>query len=315
MTESSQDQPFRPRKRSGGCLMTFCLIGIVSLGYGTYLMTRWNELSGPAKSAAVVLVVIGAIAMIPLIVMIAVVLIVRRFLGRVSKELAGAGEQIMDLHKAMYGEIHEFRPAADRDYARIDLHYYDTTTSDLEAKGFQHLGDIVDTTAERILDASPVIRCFTSPDGTTGVAIYDFRDPNNTRSAGMKICDVSTEFSDQTHLITSNTSEADLMTPAIGLETRRHPLHTTIDQLLDLHAREKQKLLAGKGDGVTCVAIHTLDDAIASEKRQQQIKNTYRQNIGFVDPDEITRMAANVQRHKADAAAFGDDDDPPRREC
>ena len=55
------------------------------------------------------------------------------------------------------------------------------------------------------------------------------------------------------------------------------------------------KLRAAKGPVVSCVIINTLDDALESEKRQQELKNRFRKQIGYADPEEVRRIAQGME--------------------
>jgi hypothetical protein len=300
--DEENDQPDRSSKP--GCLLYFMLIGIAALGGGIYLMGRWDTLGGSAKGGAVVLIVLGTLALLPPLFFLGFTVLMKVLLGKVTKELSGAAQQMIDANKSMYGEIHEFRPAEEDDFDGLDLNYYDGTKQLLAESGFRHLGDIVDETIEESNDLTTPIRSMTSPDGTTQIGLYHFKIPSlPEKFAGqeMLMCDVSTEFSDGTFLLTSNSQGADQMTPPPRIVRRQHPLSTTPLELIAAHETEKQKLLAAK-PGVTAVAMSTLEDVIASEKRQQEIKNSFRKDIGYVDPEEVRRISNNL----VDGSAISD---------
>jgi hypothetical protein len=132
------------------------------------------------------------------------------------------------------------------------------------------------------------------------------------------MCDLATEFTDGTFLATANTRGLDVTTAATGIDRRQHPLETPLPNLVRSHEAEKQKLLAAKaraGPGagagaITCVVVHTLADALASEQRQQAAKNAFRKQIGFIDPEEVRRIAktADLDDDMADRAARAADE-------
>jgi hypothetical protein len=290
------DQPAKSKRP--GCLTYLALIGGVALGGGVYLMGHWDALGGPSKSSAVVLVVIGTLTLLPPLLVLGLGIVMRVMLGKIGKEFADAAKQMVDANKSMYGGVHEFRPAEADDFDGLDRGYYDTTTSKLAELGFRRLGDLVDETIEESTGNVTPIRVLASTDGTTQVGLYHFKLPQmpvKFEGQEMRICDVSSEFSDGTFLLTSNTQSSDLMTPPPRIVKRQHPLQTPPLQLIEAHESEKQKLLAAKSAaGVTCVVVGTLDDAIESEKRQQQAKNEHRKEIGYVDPAEVRRIAEGV---------------------
>ncbi|MDB5173206.1 MAG: hypothetical protein JWN51_1979, partial [Phycisphaerales bacterium] len=96
----------------------------------------------------------------------------------------------------------------------------------------------------------------------------------------------------------------------------RRPIGTPISEMLKDHEAEKQKLLAAK-EGESCVASLTLADAIELQKRQQAVKNAFRKQIGYVDPEEVRRIANRTAEGAviADAAAdAADEARQPHRE-
>jgi hypothetical protein len=309
-----------------GCLAQGFLIGAAAIAVGAYLMGRWATLPGPARAGAVVLTVVGTLAVLPYLILLIFKLVVRRMLGNVADELSSvrdgflkSGRQIVGANKAMYGEIHEYREATDADFTPLDRGRYESATQELAGLGFRHLGDLVDATIEKLTGVRPVIRTFASHDGTTLAGIYHLKTAMLNRGAGGAVpfyCDLETEFSDGTFLSTSNSEGSDLTTPPPGLHKLRRPIGTPISEMLKDHEAEKQKLLAAK-EGESCVASLTLADAIELQKRQQAAKNAFRKQIGYVDPEEVRRIANQTEEGAviADAAAdAADEARQPHRE-
>ncbi len=275
-----------------GCLLFWGSIGVILLASGVSLMNRWSTLGGPAKGGAVVLVVLGTLALLPPLGVLVISLVVRMFMRKLKRDFAGAAGQMLKNTRAMYDQEHTFRPASEEDFEDLDRDYYESTTATLSEAGFRHLGDIVDETIEQLHGIGTPIRVIASLDGSTQVAIYHLDVPDPSGNIRL-MCDVNTEFSDGTFLLTSNTLGADQMTPPPQIHRRQHPLETPPQELIRLHEIEKQKLLAAK-EGVRCVTVSTLADAIASEQRQQAVKNAFRKGIGYLDPDEVRRISAGA---------------------
>jgi hypothetical protein len=291
--ETDDNESSESKIKKPGCALTSALLGAAALSGGIYLLGRWDAIAGVNKALAIILVMIGTLLIAPLLILLVLKLVMRYFLRKVTRGLSEAAGQMISANKAMYGQTHEFRGAEEDDFDIVDRAFYEDNKQKLSELGYRHLGDVVDATIEETNDLAIPIRVITSADGTTGVALYHFSMGDGKALASgqkMLICDVSTEFSDGTFLITSNTGESDLMTPPPRLERRRHPLTTPVLDLIGAHEAEKQKLLAGK-PGVTAVAIHTLAQALDSEKRQQQAKNEFRKEIGYIDPEEVKRIA------------------------
>ncbi len=293
------------------------LSGIVSVAGGAFLLNRWETLNGAARSAGIILVVLGTLALLPFVVLLTIRIVLKVVLGKVAKdlsksmeELKKAGADMVAGNKALYGQIHDFRNARDEDFAAVDRKFYEDAQQRFADLGFRHLGDIVDQTIEQTNGLSSVVLVMSSTDGSTTAGVYHFKPPKMPRGFEGKdlvMVDLSTEFSDGTFLLTSNTKGLDLTTTPTGLHKIQHELTTPIEQLASAHETEKQKLLAAKqgGRGATVVTINTLGDAMESEKRQQAVKNAFRKQIGYVDPEEVRRVASRVDESgvTGDAAA------------
>ncbi len=298
----------KPKRRVFGCGLVVLLLGLAALGGGVHLMGRWDALNGSGKAGAIILIILGTLLLLPFIIVVALRVIIGLVVGKVTKELSKAGEELKKAggafvaqNKALYGSIHEFRAAEDDDFEELDRSLYDQAQEALGQLGYRHLGDIVDQTIEETSGMSPVIRVMSSTDGSTGAGVYHFIPPAMPRSFEGKqllIGDFTTEFTDNTFLMTSNTRGLDQTTAATGIDRRQHPLETPLAELAQLHETEQQKLLAAKnaagGAEVKPMIISTLADAIESEKRQQALKNAFRKQIGSVDPEEVRRVASNM---------------------
>jgi hypothetical protein len=128
------------------------------------------------------------------------------------------------------------------------------------------------------------------------MAVYQVQLPFVTskfKGKEIRIADVTTEFTDGTFAITSNTKEIDMMTPPPAINSSKHPLETDAFALLDIHERRKAALLAAK-PGAACVVINTIDEALESERRQQAVKNAFRKQIDYLDASEVRDIAKTV---------------------
>lgn len=302
------EKPEERKRGAAGCGAGMFLLGAAAVAGGAYLMSRWGALGGAGKAGAIVLVVVGTLLATPFLLLMALKLAMKLFFGWAKRQLGKAGADMLGQTRAMYDTLHEFRDAEPDDFEGLDREYYERTTRDLNERGFRHLGDLVDETIEEVSGACPPIRVLASSDGTTMVALYHLPMGEGDK---MLMCDVTTEFSDGTQLVASNTEGSDLMTPPPQIERRQFPLDTPVLELVRSQASEREKLIAAKGpSGVTPVTINTLDDAIASERRQQAIKNAFRKGIGYLDPAEVRRIASKVRDDDdfADLAAEAADD-------
>jgi hypothetical protein len=309
------EQKPEKKRKSLGCVTLLLVLGIALLAAGVWLMQGWNQAGAPSRTGAIVLVVVGALFLVPAVIGLVVILVVRHFVGKMTKAieeigegLTGSAKDIIELNERMYGAIHEFRPATDADFEGLDRSYYDEVTTELTGRGFRLLGDLVDTAIEQQQNVHPPIRVFTAEGGTTQVGIYHFVPAVEVPMAdgkSLKMREAITELSDGSFLLTSNTLGSDLMTGPPRLRKEQLELAIPLAELLDCHEQRKVELLQ-QSPGLTCVAIHTLEEAIASEKRQQQVKNEFRQSIGYADPEEVRRIGKAGVEGDADVEAFAD---------
>jgi hypothetical protein len=285
-----------PSTRNGVGCGAIALAGTVVLAISVYLLSRWESLGGFARASAISGVMLGTLMVLPKLILLILQLYLKRTFGKLAKELSQAGEKIVADTKAMYGQIHEYRPAEESDFDGVDREFYERTMQQLSDREFRHVGDIVDTTLFSLGHASPPIRVFVAPDGQTVVGAYHVNLPNppeHLQGVKMYTYDVSSEFSDGSFLVTSNTQGLDVMTPPPQLRKQQRPLETPLEELLTLHADEKSRLCAAEGNA-TCTVVSTMEEVLAGERRQQVIKNNFRANIGYTDPEEVRRIASRT---------------------
>ena len=297
--EADDDDDAGAKKKRGGrgCLAIMFLLGVASLGGGIYLMNMWDQIGGGGKAGSVVLVVLGTLLLLPILLILVLNLVLRIFVGKITSAISKMGDDIVGNTRKMYDTIHEFRDADEDDFTGLDRGFYESTQRAMEDRGFRHLGDIVDETIEEVQNMTVPIRVMTSADGTTHVGFYHAAiQAPHLPGQKLQIYDLSCEFSDGEFMLTSNTAETDLMTPPPQMHYDRRPLATTLEEMLSLHETRKQQMLAAKAaNGVTCIVVNTLEEALASERRQQVVKNAFRKDIGFVDPQEVRRIAATIE--------------------
>ncbi len=307
----------RPARGRGatGCLIRSSILSIVAFGLAVYMMSHWATLGGGGKAGAVALVVVGMLLALPAVILIGLNLFVRRLARRLNAQLKSAADSIVGGARAMYQDVHEYREATDADLDGLDREFYESSKRQLEALGWRHLGDIVDLTIERLKGAAAVIRVMTSPDGTTYVGFFHLRASfSHLPAEAILTYDVTTEFTDGEFLLTSNTAETNLMTTPPGIRNLKFPRQTPLEELLPAHEAEKQKLLAARGADGGCVVVSTLADAIESEKRQQAIKNKFRSGAGYVQSEEVKRIATTVDPSGNVGDAMSDAVDEARRD-
>lgn len=312
-----QDDSETPAKRKPGavpgCAWMLFVLGVAAIVGGGYLMGRWDALGGAGKAGSVMLVVAGSLLALPLLGLLVLRLAMFLLVSWMKRKLGSIGANMLGQTRALYEKLHEFRPAAEADFEGLDRDYYENTTRELLGRGFRQLGDLVDQTIEETSGVVAPIRVLVSADGTTTAALYHLVPPGMPPDADkLLMCDVTTEFDDGTFLITSNTEGHDLMTPPPQFQRRQFPLSTPVAQMLVAHASDLDQLTAKKVSdrGASPVVIETIADALASERRQQAAKNAFRKGIGYLDPEEVRRIAADIDAEEgfADLAAEAADE-------
>src|SRR5687767_4605276 len=95
-------------------------------------MNRWERLPGAGKGGAVVLVVLGTLLALPFLLLVAMKVIVKVLLGRVTRELKKAGQELSEAgeemllgNKALYEDVHQFRAADEDDFESLDRAAYE----------------------------------------------------------------------------------------------------------------------------------------------------------------------------------------------
>jgi hypothetical protein len=222
-----------------------------------------------------------------------------------------AAEEILETTTALYSTRHNFRTVSPTDFPDLDIAYYDRMQAWFTHHGFRHMGDIEDTTlSQKMPNARAFIRCMLSADGATTVGIYDVRFGGLFRlmqmvgllSRNMKTIDIETEFSDGTFITTSNCLGDDPTTPPPEIHKRLHPRDTSPDELLWSHQEAVRQALEGK-PGLSALAFSTLDEMLESQHRQQELKNAHQASIGYMDRQELMKIADGKSTVAAQAVA------------
>ncbi len=100
--------------------------------------------------------------------------------------------------------------------------------------------------------------------------------------------------------MTHNSPHAALMKAPPGFDVEVHPAAMTADALLEAHLLRLRRRLAAEPGVPPCV-VRTLDDALASQKRQEGIKHAHRKSVGWVTKEEMERLAMPGARGAARA--------------
>jgi hypothetical protein len=293
--DDNQPTPPIRKQASLGCATKATAISVVLLGASVYLMGRWEKLDGAVRAAAIFLVILGTVFLLPLgLVILAAVLkqYVSKRIGQPLKESLASAVATVEEHKKLYVDRHEHRAATEADFVGRDRAWYDAATAELLSLGYQQLADRVNTTVENASQLVVVQRGFISGDHTTMTSIYQFVRPNKKTGEviDLRLCDCESELSDGQFVTTSNSAASNLASLPPQIHSTKHPAETTPTELVALHEASKAKFVM-ENPGTTFVQIHSLEEYDASQQRSQAIKAAFRKGIGYVDPAEVRRIA------------------------
>lgn len=176
------------------------------------------------------------------------------------------------VRSALYDNLHEYRDATALDFEGLDLNYYEEVTRDLcDAEGYRFLGDLVNVTIERITSFATPIRVLAAADGSHIVALQHVRQPVGTD----RVIEAVSELSDGTFLVSANTPKLTVMKPPPEITQQVFPQYISVHDLVQNHLDERRRLLMTRGENARPILIRTLEDALASEHRQQATKNAF----------------------------------------
>ena len=241
--------------------------------------------------------------------------------GNVTRDDARRSvEGIADLQRRMYAPGERFRVCDDGELerrAKYARRHVAETQARLQDAGFEHVGDVQDVIANRTgwwLARPAYIRVMLHPDGTqagvysvrmawAGSLLALFRLVPRT----MRTIDLETELTDGRFVVTSNLLGINTADPKPGIAQRLLDPATPVSEILAEHR------LSVRESGGEAVPIRTLDQAIASQTRLNDLKRADLATRGFAPtPDEI-RRANSGKMDRATALTMEEADRRGRR--
>jgi len=222
-------------------------------------------------------------------------------------------KKIIRLQKSLYEGRHEFRDVSPSEFPFLDLGFYDSKRDRLEKQGFRHMGDIEDVTAQKAVPSvKAFIRVMLSGDGAIVAGIYHARMFGRMRfmqSLGaltpddkMKVVDFETEFTNGLFLVTSNTEGTDRTGDVKGIVRIQRPPETPLEQIYRLHLDNLGDILEKYPD-MQPVRLSNMKDIMESSHRIQEMKNAHKRSIGYMNAEELKRIATPSLKGVADLTA------------
>jgi hypothetical protein len=205
-------------------------------------------------------------------------------------------KKIHDQMKRTYAKNHKYQVVNAKDFPNLDLGYYTRTTEKLKANGFTILSDIEDATLSQVHpQLRTFIRCLVNETGTIGAGIYHVNPKGYLKILrllriiqSVKAIELETEFSNGCFLCTSNVKHA--MTEPPQIMVKYLPTKTSATDLLKIHKKRIEEYLS-HNPKIDTISIHSMEDAIESQNRQNAIKAAYRSSIpGMLLEKEMNKI-------------------------
>jgi hypothetical protein len=277
----------RPSLPTGGygCTMPLAGIGGVCIALGALAISHWDDLHTIVRVLAIVVIVFGAVCLIPMIGLWTLRRWVRRFTANLSVRIKEVNASVVRDSQEFYDGGFEYRPATEKDFEGLNRGFYERTFSDLNDAGCRHLGDIVNMTLERAKNVHSVIRLMVSADGKSSIIIChatvdDLSDATPNRP--ILAIDIDSEFLDDTFLCTSNSPSMSLKTLPAQLRMDLCPSDTPPVEMLHRHETELAKLKSSDP-----LIFNTLAEAVASLQRKRHLTANFRKLIGDANPANL----------------------------
>ena len=226
-------------------------------------------------------------------------------------QIKRGARKILKNQKALYSMDHEYVSVDPSSFRRLDLPWYDRTRSALEGFGYRFVDDLEDVTiTTRFPSMRTFIRCMVSGDGSTVAGMYHFKPRGlivialllGGMNSQYRILDLETEFSDGTFLCLSNSRGVDRTGDVPGIRRVQLQPSTPFPEMLEQHKSEIQHILTANRS-LKPVPIFRRNDLIRSQNRLQALKNAHKKLIGYMDHNEMAKIAGNNLRGSGDAVA------------
>lgn len=228
------------------------------------------------------------------------------FSRRQTKRAAG---KIVEGMKATFGESHEYREVRARDFAGLDLEFYNACEADLRGRGFQFVADVEDITLTRVHpNMRTFLRWLRSPDGAVCAAIYDVKPRGWIRliqrlglvSRDLRTVEFQTEFANGEFMATVAADPSNLLRETPGIHRLRSPRGTPCLRLLELHEAMLAQFREEHPD-LTPVPCFSLPDMIESEERMRIARHAHREATGYLTREEMRSISHPRLRKTGDA--------------
>jgi ABC-type uncharacterized transport system fused permease/ATPase subunit len=200
-----------------------------------------------------------------------------------------AAQNIYSMLKTDYSSLRNLVPVKASDYIGRDRHFYDSLETIFKKHGFKYIADIEDKTSAKIMtqlhtfervmlsSVSAIVASFVdvTPDDT-------LKKPEDVR---FKAYTIESELNDSVFIITTPNRPSILVSAPDKIATVFIPREISVDSALTLHREYIANYLKNKSNS-KLIPLSNINDIIASQNRQQQLRNNFRRQLGFSLTDE-----------------------------
>jgi hypothetical protein len=150
----------------------------------------------------------------------------KRRAGRVAKEIFDLRVKVFD------AEQWEYREVSLASFPDVDVGFYDTATRELEAQGFSQLGDIQNISTAQATNLQSPMRVMVDHACSSVAVFADIYSPKS--KSHQKVIELTTEFSDNLFLETSNAPDRGYTRP-LQIQVHRVPDEASAKALFVIH--------------------------------------------------------------------------------
>lgn len=306
--ECNSRQLSRRRLRARGVALPFTEIGIALFVVACVLACRWSSVAPAVHAVAIICLIFGALLITPAAGSALIQALEPPHGSNQPPRRSTIGERLLRKNKLIFGTAHDYRPAIESDFDGLDRGFYDQTAVELRNAGCRLIGDVVNTTVEKQKNMRAVARVMVAPDETIVVSITHvvFTKPTRLHPTGeAKLYEAATEFEDGTFLITNNSTVSGIITAPPKIQKIVVPATTAPLDVLAMHSNALQRIF-----GKAPRKVGSLNEELDRLRRESAIVCTHRKEIGYLDPEQIRRLALAMgkSRELADEAARSADE-------
>jgi hypothetical protein len=201
-----------------------------------------------------------------------------------TKEAKIIAQNIYSMLKTGYSGLRNLVPVKAGDYRGRDIQFYDSLGTIFKKHGFNYVADIEDKTAAKMLaQLHTYTRIMLSADRTIVASFVDATPEDTLKKAGdgqYKVYTLESEFNDSVFILSTTDRPSLLVALPDKIFMVFIPKDVSVDSALTIHREYVANFLKNKSDA-KLIAHSGVNGIIASQNRQQQLRNNFRQKLGY----------------------------------